>query len=362
MGRVSAVIYFSMAVLCSCCAADSCVNTVWSNPAPWNIDPQLGLSGLPLAGTPYVMNQTSICKFYQSMSVCCSPDALRMIESALNVTKTQMAIAQNMISKESFIAGIEEVLSSLAPENSTAKADLQQLSAAFQRMIDAQFTCVASLIAYTEGMLCSACNTQFDQFVDSENHLFLLSTSTCDGVVGGCSGVFEASRDVLRLVVSILTEFLPALEPHFENAPDMCNGTLQAPGNCTDMICNTWMRGIRIPLYAWNVPSGLQQSGKQVAVRPSLLYHRVLRMLPRLHLFSPTAGSNVYTASGYRALDVGCSDVACTAPPPEGATPSNAVYIAVGCTGAVVVVVAIAALIHRKRMVVNPREKEVLLE
>jgi hypothetical protein len=138
---------------------------------------------------------------------------------------------------------------------------------------------------------------------------------------------------------------------------DICGGTMDAPGNCTEFMCDTWLQGVRIPNYEWeggNInETKIRAELAQLTVSPANVVKVIRAMVhsrvPMMRLFAAQAGTakNVYTADGYPALTVGCADTGCSLSQPTEST-SHTVAIAVGsAAGALVLIIVIALVLKR---------------
>lgn len=348
-------------------AADICHDVVFSSPGQWNVDPSLSyLYNMTLPTHPSVFNGSfGVCNYYDGMPVCCSNDVLEAIALATNRSKQALSAARTSIDHEEMFATMIALLDLLVP-NSTVHEDLVLLNSSILALKGAQAQCVNALNAYTEGMMCLSCAVNASQFVDVSTRSFLLSEDTCSGVVQRCTPVFDASRRILKNLLSIVSKLFPQDDSDFESLPDMCGGTEAAPGNCSEFMCNVWLNGVRIPGYAWNLePSGNVTPPVEDSVSPRSVVARIRSMLNfpvSEESLRASVSANLYVSTGYPALLVGCADEDCSSPEVPAQESSHTLAIALGCgIGGALMVLAAIILVRRKSVAPSVDEGDRLM-
>jgi hypothetical protein len=251
-------------------------------------------------------------------------------------------------------------------------------SSARAELMKAQLTCSRSLLAYSEGMMCFACNADFSKFIDNTTNVVKLATRVCTDVSAVCSPVFTASRKLLRVYKDIIDQVVTILtgKPQNSTPPDLCGGTISAPGNCQTRMCNRILRGFGLPLI------GRVSIGRRLA-QPSTM-DEALRLLEQVHSEEHrqlllevqeqtftlpsefmasgrqlnTGVTNQYTAGGYDAYGVGCTDVSCPPTPSSASSQGGPQSSAGAIAGAVVGVFGVGALVagvyfYRRRLLAS---------
>jgi len=342
----------------------TCQNPVFLQPSEWNVDSRFNFGNrvdLPNRPVPFPsqdITNTTVCSFYASLPgnlSCCDANALRLIANAVRAVNVTMQSYVNDINNNKWVDQLLKLLAKM-PGNSDAEKDLQTLSELFSNLTAAQATCARTLSAYTEGMLCFACNPQYNSFLDNATKTWRLATSTCDRLVAGCKGVYLLVNDIVSNSKGIVNKLFPGMKNFVKDLPDMCNGTADQPGDCERAVCDRWVHGLHIPTYKWKAqddPSGQDLEDRHVV---ELLYKSFGALSSSSLSTSPEVpGGNVYvTSGGYDPMTVGCNtgvDTECPEPVEPDDTGSDEddsgrLMVAVAVAGAVVAVGAAISFVY----------------
>ena len=132
--------------------------------------------------------------------------------------------------------------------------------------------------------------------------------------------------------------------------PDLCGGTVGAPGNCTQSICHGWIQALDAALPPISFPIGSRRLSMDSFMAPAV--SEVLNARK-----ASSSYSNTYSSNGYEPLAISCADssnsqsAACVSYNNTvllaANNSKNVVGIVAGCIVAVALVAVIALIVIR---------------
>jgi len=312
------------AVAATASAAANCSNPVFQGEGLFGAPALTLRSGAPKPFPENAQADDYPCSVYAGEDSCCSNKTLEQIDFyfALGdyvLNQTGMLIQDNDYPSkfEQLVSAQMTLLCSFVNKNlfPTLSQDCDQasdlvtkyskeMSQAAQDVAEAELKCAEALSAYYKGVLCFACEKDWDQYLVSEAGIFTalnLNDNTCTSIVDQCTPVNTG----VHTVANVAVEFVEALLDMFsggswsfnldvnalvDSLPDACGGTMGSPGDCTQFYCNSSaVSGMQTPTQSnWGFLNNNNRA---------------------LEALQAAASSNMYTATGYDAYGVGAADV-----------------------------------------------------
>jgi hypothetical protein len=301
--------------------APNCSNPVF-------IDELFGAPSLALVlgqPQPHPKGADLPCQAFNNKDSCCTNETLFIIGEVFSTGQELINAVSEAISTNDYPSELAALVSaqmtivcaaaSIFPQlasacNSAASILTQytkELTQAADDVVQAELQCARGLSNYLKGVLCFACEANWDQYLvhDAENVISALDINqqTCDSIVDDCGPVNTAVANLavtaVNLVNAVTNELTSSQWPGLninintiKALPDTCGGTLGSPGDCTSFYCDNIVSGMTGPSQAnWGAPAAALQA-------------RLLEVVAA----SATSSVNVYTSNGYPAYAVGAAD------------------------------------------------------
>jgi len=327
---------------------------------------------------PFPAANATVCTQFAGQNSCCSAHHLAKITQISTIASANLAQAQAVLSQRmaknntytNFIQNCEN--GGVSAANCTAIAadfgKLRNLQLAFD---SAALTCISAMEKYAVGMLCFACTTNFNKLLTTNPQgavtALLMKNSTCSFLTNACAPVNTAFISLAQELVTL--ELLEAkasknpfanfvaglLAQEATNLPDLCGGTVNAPGNCTHAICDQWVGGLdnNFPTpaqsQAFRVRNLLGLSKEEMTSNIVGMIHSIGESSAR-HLQNGNGNgnnggnnaqvTNVYGADGYDPTSSGSAGTA---------SPVSVAAVVCGVLAGVAVLGAVGFLLYRRK-------------
>jgi hypothetical protein len=193
-------------------SAQSCDNPVFQNPSSWGANSVINLNSLPLASLPVPsFEEPTACKEFSKEAgaelTCCTNETIAHIAAAFSVAQKAMNVAEAAIANNAFVDelvglldGVVNITCFFAHCPPGVRVTIQKyiaiLAEASKEVAVSQVKCASGMLAYTEGMICFACEVNWAKFLDNETKVIRLAQNTCDSVYKSCDPVFNAAMNV----------------------------------------------------------------------------------------------------------------------------------------------------------------------
>jgi hypothetical protein len=352
----------------------------------------MDISRLPLSSKPIpALSEPTSCKHFSKEAgatlTCCTNETIAHITAAFAKAQKAMNIAEHEIATNPFTHDIVKLMKDtvamtcglvpgLCPPGVNVTLDKYMTilaQAAKQVQID-QIKCGSGLLAYTEGMICFACEVNWKKFLNNETKVIQLAEETCSAINHACDPVFKSSMNVAIQAQNFAKELVKEISGmtipfNMASIPDMCGGTLGAPGDCSKHLCHSMLNGFGVPNMSWNPqvgptpPAARRLVGDAFESVERALGERLVQLqasivapalAPARSLtgatgFAATVEHNAYSSSGgYDPYQAGCADIKC---PPAGSNPSGMPGWLIGvlaCSGVALLVGAVVVVRRRQ--------------
>lgn len=315
-------------------AAANCSNPLFLNSGI------LGAPTLPLIDGPPVKFPTGAgypCQAFEGDLACCTNETLQEIQKLFDAGDEILTRTADLIQNNNYSSYIENLITSelnlvcnsinknLFPSlkticdqaSNTISSYVDEISTSTKSLVEAELSCVQGLSNYYKGVLCFACDSEWEQYLikDPVSAIVValnISNSTCSNLDHICAPVnqyiIEIADYTVKLANDLLDLFTGGLWPTFnfdvqdliKDVPDACGGTLGSPGDCETYICEQVVNGVNIPAQSnW----GQEGLSKVFAADNNGNIKKSSRQL------STSVAGNVYSPNGYNAYGVGEQDV-----------------------------------------------------
>lgn len=319
-----------------------CQNPVFKDINSWGGTERLPLD-LRLADSPgpYPTGGQTCSYYRKRKNQCCTTESLAAVEDALALANLTLTSAVRVINKAPFINQLEQTVRE-ACDTIQCSDDVYHkingyfnlLDSTFKAFQDAQIECTNALLAYTQGMMCFACESEYPQFLNETAFTVELAVHSCSEVRHKCQPVHDAMNRLVRTSTDFVNEIckdVAGMTPiDICKTPDMCGGTFCKRGDCSHYTCHQLLNGFTLPSYTWGAhlpqltetqtPTTARDAKEQLAESLRVQHNAWVGAVADANSVfrgpvqvASEPSHNVYSKNGYDSYEVGCVDLKCPA-------------------------------------------------